>query len=1016
MKSSDESPISHRSSASSITPPSVQPSTSSTSSFSSDHKIIRKRNRVPLSCNFCRQRKLKCNRGHPCENCIKRGEEGSCVYLLANNGVHAVSPVTSQQGASSTLFYSGSTTSRPAGVDLQNRLEKLESLVLGLMHATTNGEDESPGDTKSDGSTPGRSQQHAQSPNVGEFAPAVDAVRESLGMLKLDNQGKAMYHGETHWGALLNELSEVKALFEQSRNIKTNYPEKTFSEQQCEDANIDVEEAVTYGFPFNNCRDVDRSTMTSLLPEKSLCDILVIRYFDTFDPIYHIVHRPSFELEYTQYWQDPESADIVWIGMLLGMITIGLQSYRPNESPIEYRGREIRTWLSWHQAAELCLVDGKFMRKGSIAIIRTLILWIMSESRLSLCGKWIDRSWVSMGMVIRVTQSMGLHRDPKWFNISPFQSEIRRRMWSIVSSLDILYSINEGLPLTIRAGDHDVRTPLNINDIDISPIAEQLPRCRSWETETDCSYLLCSSKLSNVLCRIVSGTFSLRPRPGYETILSHDAELRATFASFPEFLRVPAESSRPEDAPYLIMQRMLLDMQFRKSLIVLHRPFAARSDVTPRFKRSRLECIDASLQILRWQNWIYRSPSARETLKLFCWFTDGIMLNHFFHACIMLSIELYTNMDAISPFQRQTIRDAVDTSRQIHAEIGSYDFAASRKHSVIENLLDRFYEMEKLTPEERATIKNENIQRQHRLMLCSPDTPSISEPRMNIDIGQASYDSHAATVRNEIDINNTGSGSISNSHIPSSVPLPPVMLDASMFDRKDDQMDSDLSSNIQFLPEEDEIYEDAPFRVRKLPDPSWMMQEYGPQGQPVSSASPSVGAKSDSTMINGPVTGELNGPLASLDSVVSADIVEGMTGASFSPSEMFFSNDLNQMLSGGGALTMSLSPGNEVPQGASWMDWDAYINGMEANMGTENSALSPTSINISGPNQLGMSDRSPAQSTNLMNGISMMPWDSSTMPGHPNLNSESNSSTGLAHPERTNVNADNIFESGHANF
>ncbi|KAK9241957.1 fungal-specific transcription factor domain-containing protein [Lipomyces tetrasporus] len=922
-----ESPASQRShtSSSSLTPPQLP---QSNTAASADHKTIRKRNRVPLSCNFCRQRKLKCNRGHPCENCIKRGEEGSCVYLVGNNAPQAATHVASQQGLPLQLFANGALNGnkRANGVELQNRLDKLESLVLGLMH-TSSGDSESPHDSHEE--EPNNQQRQPKS--TGELAPDVDAVRESLGMMKLDKKGKAMYHGETHWGALLNELSEVKALFEKGKQF---YVDSTYRPLR---HNPENESDYQNGFPFNNVRGVERSDILALLPGKADCDSLVYRYFEFFDPIYHVLHKPEFEDEYSAFWANPETMDIVWIGMLLCILAIALQSFRQGDAPPAYLGRELDTWLGWQKAAEVCLVEGNFMLKGSIVIVRTLILWLMSETRRALNGNWMDKTWVSVGIIIRIAQSMGLHRDPKWFNISPYEAEIRRQMWCMVTSLDILFSINEGLPLTIRAGEHDVRMPLNIDDVDIDPRTQKVPDSRPWEMETNTSYLLCHSKMANVLCRIVSGTFSLRPRPGYDTILAHDAELRATFASFPEYLRVPPEASNPLDPPHIIMQRFLLDLQYRKSVIVLHRPFAARAQANTKFKRSKEECMDASLQIIRRQNWLYHAPAARETLNTFAWFTDGMMLNHFFHACIMLCVELYTNMDSMSTFQRQTVRDAVDVSRQIHAGLGRFDMSAAKKHGLIESLLERFYEMEKMTPDARMKMQRNALFRKQNYAMDMP--ADISEPTMNIDVSRADYDSHASVVKETLR-NETMSQTptIMNCSMIAGAMLPQ--------EQRQITMQESESVDVTFLPEEDEIYMDAPFRLRRLPDPNWLQQVYSsPQPQfDRSPLSPAKQAILNGSMFmtglngNGVQVGsgdeQTPGSSASVGGASRGGSITGHgAGTSTADSSDLSPNDI-RMGSNAGMMLMTQSPGNDVPQGMNWEEWDMFMQGMELNSTT----------------------------------------------------------------------------------
>ncbi|GMM31653.1 hypothetical protein DAMA08_043980 [Martiniozyma asiatica (nom. inval.)] len=44
-------------------------------------KVRKTRNRVPTSCEQCRKRKLKCDRGKPCSNCFKSNTEYMCRYM-----------------------------------------------------------------------------------------------------------------------------------------------------------------------------------------------------------------------------------------------------------------------------------------------------------------------------------------------------------------------------------------------------------------------------------------------------------------------------------------------------------------------------------------------------------------------------------------------------------------------------------------------------------------------------------------------------------------------------------------------------------------------------------------------------------------------------------------------------------------------------------------------------------------------------------------------------------------------
>lgn len=51
----------------------------------SDQKVKKTRNRIPTSCECCRRKKLRCDRGLPCSNCAKSGIPDECKYTAHNS-------------------------------------------------------------------------------------------------------------------------------------------------------------------------------------------------------------------------------------------------------------------------------------------------------------------------------------------------------------------------------------------------------------------------------------------------------------------------------------------------------------------------------------------------------------------------------------------------------------------------------------------------------------------------------------------------------------------------------------------------------------------------------------------------------------------------------------------------------------------------------------------------------------------------------------------------------------------
>jgi hypothetical protein len=123
------------------------------------------------------------------------------------------------------------------------------------------------------------------------------------------------------------------------------------------------------------------------------------------------------------------------------------------------------------------------------------------------CGKGI---WILDGLAIRIAHSLGLHRDGKRLGLSPFQSEIRRRLWWHLLSRDIRAGEDYGLENTSsKLLESDVGLPANIDDVDISPDMQQAPEPKvGWTAMT---FSLINIDLAKTVQKIMSLAASSSP-------------------------------------------------------------------------------------------------------------------------------------------------------------------------------------------------------------------------------------------------------------------------------------------------------------------------------------------------------------------------------------------------------------------------------------------------------------------------------------------------------------------------
>ena len=99
-------------------------------------------------------------------------------------------------------------------------------------------------------------------------------------------------------------------------------------------------------------------------------------------------------------------------------------------------------------------------------------------------------SWTLTGLLIRIGQSLGLHREGTHFaQLKPFDVEMRRRLWWVLCLLDVRSAEEQGTELIIAEKSHDTRLPLNVNDSDLDPDMTDFPEERQGATDMSFSLI-----------------------------------------------------------------------------------------------------------------------------------------------------------------------------------------------------------------------------------------------------------------------------------------------------------------------------------------------------------------------------------------------------------------------------------------------------------------------------------------------------------------------------------------------
>jgi len=163
-------------------------------------RASRRRDKPQLSCSLCRRRKLKCDREHPCQNCVKRGH--SCTYAVSSSSSQRLDR-GSLPPVAPTNFY--------------GRIEELESLVISAKNST-NPTKSTANQTRTETAHHSKVTQLNKEQGTDGYDGHERINAENLETVDIDN---------AHWSAILEKIAELNAHFNNDSASAENHAPST---------------------------------------------------------------------------------------------------------------------------------------------------------------------------------------------------------------------------------------------------------------------------------------------------------------------------------------------------------------------------------------------------------------------------------------------------------------------------------------------------------------------------------------------------------------------------------------------------------------------------------------------------------------------------------------------------------------------------------------------------------------------------------------------------------------------
>jgi hypothetical protein len=340
--------------------------------------------------------------------------------------------------------------------------------------------------------------------------------------------------------------------------------------------------------------EIDVQRLVSLLPDKTTTDRLVQVYWETFETIYRVLHRPDFWTDYYALWENPlaASADFL-VTVLLVVATVSCVSPVSPQEPMSYIG------------------DSSTLRERAIALVEISESWLERQSQKNLSlARWQCRclallarisntikkkqTWNVAGNLLRQAMSAGFHRDPSLLGtpMRKIDQEMRRRLWATIMELELQVSIERGMPSMLTNVTWDTTNVLDVLDEELDETGEERLSQPPWSPQSTASFLHSSRASLSLRLSLAAAINDTNSPLTHDEVLKHDEQLISHLQKLNSTSKEHGTNTR------YTLSETVLDLQLRQFLLLLHTPFAVEQRQSSRASTSRLACLNAASTVI----------------------------------------------------------------------------------------------------------------------------------------------------------------------------------------------------------------------------------------------------------------------------------------------------------------------------------------------------------------------------------------------------------------------------------
>ncbi|KAL2826185.1 fungal-specific transcription factor domain-containing protein [Aspergillus pseudoustus] len=411
------------------------------------------------SCRRCNQRKVRCDRAHPCSRCVEAGPGVECVY-----------PESSRRAPRRLR--------RPPIAELRAHLKELEEEVEELRASSRSTND-------------ARSSTTHGAPFAMRRPTGADLASQSPNYLRVEESSEARLQSSGEHSRYVGDAASVVL-----RDKIHEFQEACVPLQEEEDTSPSA--STTFKSPFVSSRRILETNFNGVadfgadagrIPLQPMKIIALWQiYKDRVAPLIPILHKPSIDLMVHEACATPKSTPSPASDALMRSICFAaVVSATPEQCVSVTNSDHPATVHEYKLATEQALESANLIGTQDIRVLQAATLYLLC---LRAYGEF-QAAWAQAAIVVRVAQKLGVHRDGQHLDLKPFDTEMQRRLWWHICILDILCSEDQGTETQVRSEMFDTQFPVNVDSDELSVDMDSPPAPREGFTDITLCILHC---------------------------------------------------------------------------------------------------------------------------------------------------------------------------------------------------------------------------------------------------------------------------------------------------------------------------------------------------------------------------------------------------------------------------------------------------------------------------------------------------------------------------------------------